>query len=46
MLTFLHLSADDRAMLLDMESEGVVVSARELPDSAKVPVSSLVRAVP
>jgi PTS system mannose-specific IIB component/fructoselysine and glucoselysine-specific PTS system IIB component len=45
-LTFLHLSAEDRTRLLDMETEGVAVSARELPDAPKIPLASILRAAP
>lgn len=45
-LTYLHLSADERTRLRDMETEGVTLYARELPDAAKIPLSSILRAAP
>ncbi len=41
-LSYLHLSADDRDALIALEvEEGVDVSARDLPDAHKVPLRSL-----
>jgi len=45
-LTFLHLSSNDRDRLLEMEAAGVVLSARELPDAAKIPLTSILRDAP
>jgi len=41
-LSYLHLTADDRNALVALdEEEGVKVSARDLPDAHKVPLRSL-----
>lgn len=40
-LSYLHLTAEDRETLTALEEEGVEVSARDLPDAHKVPLRSL-----
>lgn len=40
-LTYLHLSEEDRALLVTLDEEGVEVSARDLPDASRVPLRSL-----
>jgi PTS system mannose-specific IIB component/fructoselysine and glucoselysine-specific PTS system IIB component len=40
-LTYLHLTEEDRRDLRDMEEEGMDVSARDLPDAHKVPLKAL-----
>jgi PTS system mannose-specific IIB component/fructoselysine and glucoselysine-specific PTS system IIB component len=40
-LSYLHLTVDDRASLEALAEEGVEVSARDLPDAHKVPLRSL-----
>lgn len=40
-LTYLHLSADDRTRLGRLAEEGVEVSAQDLPDAARVSLRSL-----
>lgn len=40
-LSYLHLTNEDREALAALEGEGVEVSARDLPDAHKVPLKSL-----
>ena len=40
-LSYLHLTQDDREALQGMAEEGAVVSARDLPDAPKVSLKSL-----
>jgi len=40
-LTYLHLSEDEVRQLDSLGAEGVAVSARDLPDAARVPLKSL-----
>lgn len=40
-LSYLHLTASDREDLATLAEEGVDVSARDLPDAHKVPLSAL-----
>jgi mannose/fructose/N-acetylgalactosamine-specific phosphotransferase system component IIB len=40
-LSYLHLTAADRTELSALAEEGVDVSARNLPDAHKVPLSTL-----
>jgi mannose/fructose/N-acetylgalactosamine-specific phosphotransferase system component IIB len=40
-LPYLHLSEDELRQLESLESEGVAVSARDLPDAARVSLKSL-----
>jgi mannose/fructose/N-acetylgalactosamine-specific phosphotransferase system component IIB len=42
-LTYLHLTEEDRRDLRDMEEEGMDVSARDLPDAHKVPLKALLK---
>lgn len=43
-LTYLHLSDEDRNRLAELTHEDVSVSARDLPDAHKVPLKSLFEA--
>jgi mannose/fructose/N-acetylgalactosamine-specific phosphotransferase system component IIB len=40
-LSYLHLTEEDRRNLMDMRDEGVRVSAQDLPDASKVALKSL-----
>jgi mannose/fructose/N-acetylgalactosamine-specific phosphotransferase system component IIB len=40
-LTYLHLTEADRSDLVSLGDEGASVSARDLPDAAKVPLNAL-----
>lgn len=42
-LTYLHLSREDREDLTEMAREGVDVSARDLPDAHRVPLQTLLK---
>ena len=42
-LTYLHLSSQDQSDLMELAEGGAVVSARDLPDAADVPLRSLTR---
>lgn len=40
-LTYLHLSGEDLSHLMELAEDGAEVSARDLPDATKVPLTSL-----
>lgn len=40
-LTYLHLTEEEGRALESLEAEGVSISARDLPDAARVPLKSL-----